>query len=48
MPSLCSFNLTLGIYQRTTSEFIDIKGKNKVTGVMGVIYDKFLVHRNQR
>lgn len=48
MSSLCSCNLTLGIYQRTTTEFIDVKDKNKVVGVMGRIYDKFLVHRDQR
>lgn len=45
--ALCSMNLTIGVYSYAPTELIDIKD-NVIVGVMGKIYDNYMVHRGKR
>lgn len=47
MSSLCSQNLTLGVYTRIDPDYIQIEG-NRVTGFIGRFYDKYLTLKDRR
>ena len=46
--SLCLYNLTLGIYTASNSDYIKFENNTKISGLIGQLLDEFLVHKNQR
>lgn len=49
MVSLCSHNLTLGIYAVKNSNFVDLdQRRQRIIGIVGSYYDRLVASKNQR
>lgn len=44
---LCFLNLTIGFFI-LDGYLIKLENRNRLTGVLGLHYDKYYVHKNQR
>lgn len=45
--AFCSLNLSIGVLCHRPTYFVEVN-KNKLNGILGVILDRLLVHKNQR
>lgn len=44
----CARNLSLGVFGRSYQDFLEILPNTTIIGVVGRLYDQFLVHKNRR
>ena len=44
----CAHNLSIGVFGRGYMDFLYILPNTTIIGVVGRLYDQFLVHKNRR